>query len=229
MWNRKTLVAVTLGLAVIAGFVTSLLDSADAMGKGKRYEITITNMTRGQIMSPAVVALHTDRMAPLWAVGTPASDGITANAEDAVNDTLVAALEADPQVREVATITGAGGPIMPGETAMVTVSASGKFKLISLVGMLVTTNDAFYGGQSIPLSKSATTTTLVAYDSGTEENNELCTHIPGPPCGNPGVRATDGAEGYIYVHSGVHGVGDLDPALHDWNNPVARITIRRVK
>ena len=33
----------------------------------------------------------------------------------------------------------------------------------------------------------------------------------------------DGAEGYIYTHAGIQARGDLDPAIHDWNNPVAKI------
>ena len=50
--------------------------------------------------------------------------------------------------------------------------------------------------------------------------------IPGPPCGNAGVRDTGNAEGFVHVHAGVHGIGDLVAADHDWRNPVAKITIR---
>lgn len=67
-----------------------------------------------------------------------------------------------------------------------------------------------------------------AYDAGSEANSESCTYIPGPPCGNAEVRDTGDAEGFVHVHAGVHGIGDLDPAMHDWRNPVAEITIKRV-
>jgi hypothetical protein len=30
------------------------------------------------------------------------------------------------------------------------------------------------------------------------------------------------------VHSGIHGIGDLDNSMRDWRNPVALIVIRRV-
>ncbi len=59
-------------------------------------------------------------------------------------------------------------------------------------------------------------------------NSEDCIYIPGPPCGNPGVRDTDGAEGFVHVHPGIHGIADLVPAAHDWRNPVALITIERI-
>jgi len=36
------------------------------------------------------------------------------------------------------------------------------------------------------------------------------------------------AEGYVYVDSGIHGIGDLVPAERDWRGPVAEVVIRRV-
>ena len=49
--------------------------------------------------------------------------------------------------------------------------------------------------------------------------------IPGPPCFSPGVRHIDGAEGYVHVHAGIHGIDDLDASMHEWKNPVVQITI----
>ena len=214
---------------IVASF-TGIPESANAFHRATRYEITVVNMTRGQIMSPPVVAIHHGRMEPLFSVGSPASEGVTAIAEDAVNDTLLAALEDSPDVQDFGVITGAMGPIMPGETASIELEGGSFARRVSLVGMLVTTNDAFYGltGVRAPFFGSDTHRTP-AYDSGTEENNEDCDFIPGPPCGNPGVRATENAEGYVHIHAGVHGEGDLVPADHDWRNPVAQVTIRRVR
>ena len=71
-----------------------------------------------------------------------------------------------------------------------------------------------------------------AYDAGTERNDELCGSIPGPSfveCGGSGGGAQVGdGEGVVTVHSGIHGIGDLEPSLRDWDNPVARVTIRKV-
>jgi hypothetical protein len=43
------------------------------------------------------------------------------------------------------------------------------------------------------------------------------------------IRAADPGdpEGFVHVHSGIHGGADLDPAMHDWRNPVALVTITR--
>lgn len=64
------------------------------------------------------------------------------------------------------------------------------------------------------------------FDAGTEENNELCTHIPGPACdvdsGN--LRASPG-EGPIHIHRGVHGIGDIAASNYDWRNPVAEVFV----
>ena len=33
----------------------------------------------------------------------------------------------------------------------------------------------------------------------------------------------------LHIHAGIHGVGDLDAATRDWRNPVALITVRRLR
>jgi len=92
--------------------------------------------------------------------------------------------------------------------------------------MLVTTNDGFYALNAMHLPGSGSVTYYSpGYDAGTEKDSELCSKIPGPPCGSHNVRDTAGAPGYVFIHSGIHGVGDLAPAQFDWKNPVAKITI----
>ena len=102
--------------------------------------VTVTNLTKGQIMSPPVVATHDRIMDPLFVLGSPVSAELAGVAEDAVNGPLEPALAADPHVNDVVTITGAGGPILLGESASAIVTGRGKFDRITLVGMLVTTN-----------------------------------------------------------------------------------------
>ena len=142
---------------------------------------------------------------------------------------LLAALSESSAVLAVATITGAGGPILPGETASVVIDAGGSFRQVTLVGMMVTTNDAFYALNGVRGPVVGTRTFFSpGYDAGSENNNESCEFIPGPPCGNGGVPDPDGAEGYVHIHAGIHGVGDLAPAEFDCRNQVAKITIRVV-
>ena len=208
----------------------SVATAAQAAG-GQRYTVSITNLTKGQIISPAVVASHSQDAEPLFIPGRPASAELAKVAEDAMLDDLIDKLSHSADVLDVKTISGAGGgPIMPGETASVKVEGLGHHRFISLVAMLVTTNDAFVGIRNVEGPANGVVVRMPpAYDAGSEVNTELCTDIPGPPCGMPGVRVTEGAEGYVYIHSGISGTGDLDPAVRDWRNPVARITIQRAK
>ena len=67
-----------------------------------------------------------------------------------------------------------------------------------------------------------------AYDAGTEENDELCTSIPGPACGGTGLEASGNGEGFIHVHRGFFGIGDLEQAEYDWRNPVMAASFKRI-
>jgi hypothetical protein len=197
------------------------------------YQVTITNLTggivlndaapAGQIMSPPVVATHNNHLEPLFLLGQPASSDLWNIAEDAINGPLATTWGNSPSVMDV---EQGSAPIMPGQSATIVVKASKGFNRISLVGMLVTTNDGFYAlnGMRLPDFGSVTYYSP-GYDAGTEKDSELCSKIPGPPCGSHNVRDTAGAPGYVFIHSGIHGIGDLQPAQFDWKNPVAKITI----
>lgn len=233
--RRLWMYALLVSVIAAVGTADLMTVSADGGGRASRWvKVTITNLTRGQIMSPPVVASHSRRLDPLFELGEPASEEIRWIAEDAVNMFLIDRLDMDRAVKQVEVATFMDGPIPPGESASVKLRVSSHFDRVSLVGMLVTTNDAMYAvrGAQVPRAGSLTTYS-VAYDAGTESNNENCRAIPGPPCGNERVRSTPGAEGFVHVHAGVHGVGPafpqgLDPAQHDWRNPVAKITIKRL-
>lgn len=224
--------------AVSAAVAALLLSNLTVLAGPPKIEVTITNLTRGQILSPALVVLHEPGLSPMFTLGQPAGDEIAAIAEDAALDPMIATLSADPKVIEIQTLTGVNGPILPGETASVQFDAGARLPIaeVSLIGMLVTTNDAFYGVSGVsqtllpPFWAGPRVLEVYspAYDAGTEANNEECAYIPGPPCGSPNVRMTEGAEGHVHVHSGIYGKGDLDPAEFDWRNPVARIAIRKV-
>lgn len=216
-----------------------LLLEATVAAQGFQYRVTVTNLTKGQVFSPPVVATHSFRMTPLFEVGEPASMEVYSVAEDAVNDPLLALLGGDPNVVDFGVMEGAGGPIMPGQSASIELLAGTALTRVSLISMLITTNDAFFALNSVrgpvlypfypPLFGGSETYMPPAYDAGTEANSESCDTIPGPPCGNAGVRDTDEAEGYIYIHGGIHGLADLDSATFDWRNPVAQVVIERVR
>lgn len=204
-----------------------------AQPDGRTYAVTITNATLGQVFGPPVVVTH-NREVSLFELGQPASPGLARVAEDAAVDTLLDELEANPGVLDIAV---AAGPLMPGASVTLEVEARFPHHFVSAVQMLVTTNDAFFGldGRRVPQGSrqdprhGVRTFSAVAYDSGSEANSESCDTIPGPPCGNAFVREQAGAEGYVYVHPGIQGIGDLPPEQFDWRNPVAEITVRKLR
>ncbi len=48
-------------------------------------------------------------------------------------------------------------------------------------------------------------------------------------CGGEGGSPDADGEGYVHIHAGIQGIGDLTSADYDWRNPTARIVIKRVK
>jgi hypothetical protein len=220
----------------IAVFV-SLLASLCFLGTGAafagplQYQVTITNLTKGEPFSPTAVIIHDAQMEPIFTLGEPASEGIWSIAEGGNTAPLVAALSGNPHVIDIQVAGDA--PYGPGESRTVILDGGNGFGglRISLAGMLGITNDSFFAlnGETVPnfvpfyYNEYSQVFMAPAYDSGTEVNNEDCNYVAG--CGGT-LRMTDGAEGYVYVSSGIHGIGDLDPAELDWNNPVAKITVR---
>ena len=179
--------------------------------------------------APPIVILH-KRNFNLFTLGEEASAELALLAEEGDPMPLADLIDNDyPKSSSAVAI----GPVPPGESTSVIleVGKRGHAKLISVAGMLVTTNDAFFAGRNIWLpGRSKVMVEAAAYDAGSEENTEDCMDIPGPPCGAPpNDNPTEEAEGYVHVHAGIHGTGpEVNSADHDWNNPVAKITIKRI-
>ena len=97
--------------------------------------------------------------------------------------------------------------------------------------MLVNTNDTFLALRSTGVPRFSDTFFSPGIDAGTEANNEDCAFIPGPACpeGSGNAEASDGAEGYVFIQEGIHGIGDLVASEQDWRNPVAYFEITRIK
>ncbi len=221
---KRTTFAAAFLLATVLLLGTTV---AQAQPAGE-YIVRITNLTKSQIFSPPLVASHKPTVR-LFTPGTPALPELAILAEDGSPTPLADLLATFPgRVMETVAATG---PVLPGKTVELRIQAGGGFNRISALGMLIQTNDAFFAVQNVRLPKRFLRgiATAVAYDAGSEANNESCDFIPGPPCGSGGVRATDGAEGFVYVSNGIHGIGDLPAASYDWHNPVARVVIERVR
>jgi hypothetical protein len=218
----------TTGLMVAGG--SGLMGMA-GVAVAAEYEVTVTNLTRGQQFTPVLVATHKAGVR-LFDLGNSASPQLRTLAEEGNVAPMTALLLGNPAVRDV---VNSGGLLNPGQSVTQRVGTRGSFDNVSVAAMLIPTNDAFFAVNDAegPNGNDAMTVYSPAYDAGTERNDESCASIPGPnfvECGGPGTGgAPGGGEGFVHIHAGIHGTGDLDPAVRDWRNPVARITIRRLR
>lgn len=203
-----------------------LLASPVALADGyraKKYAVTITNITSGQTFTPLLVVTHTSSIR-LLELGEPASTELAIIAEAGDVGPMTDLLNSMPH--QVFDTADSGGLLGPGESVTVHVHARGRYNRVSVVGMLIPTNDNFVALDSAFLSHWERSYPIPAHDAGSEFNDELCENIPGPVCGGEGLSDEDG-EGYVHISGGIHGIGDLEESTYDWRNPVAQITVRR--
>ena len=119
----------TLRIAAIAGVAFSLLGaSAQAdyyYGKQNRtYEVTITNITKGQVFSPPVLVTHNRNIA-LFNVGEPALEELAVVAEDGAGQPLVDLVSG---LSEVSDAQANSAPLMPGASAVYEISSQRGFQ-----------------------------------------------------------------------------------------------------
>ncbi len=228
---RKLALAVATVGAVTALALVAAAVSPAAGQQIATYNVTIENLTSGQPFTPPVVAAHTSGM-DVFEVGQAASAEVQAIAENGNNDPLVALLSGSAAVLDSATGTA---PVMPGGSATITVEAPAG-SLLSVVFMLICTNDGFSGVDSMTLAATGSESVDAnAYDAGTENNTEDFADIV-PPCQDLiGVSSDDAGSGdsnpalaeggVIVAHAGIQGGTDLTVSDHGWTDPVARITV----
>lgn len=228
----RILLMIVMTLAVASAFV-AIAPKADASSPSETYRITVENLTHGQPLTPAVVAVHGHGFR-LFRNNRSASNGIQQLAENGGVPVLVAELEANPAV--ASTVVVGSAPIAPGGSESALVTTSHGADRISLAAMLVCTNDGFGGLSSVKLSGSSGSKIryAYAYDAGTEINTQDVDDLV-PPCDGDmttgtGVSNPSLAEhGRVRHHRGIQrNVGDLTPEQHGWRGPVMRVTIQRV-
>ena len=126
-----------------------------------------------------------------------------------------------------ATAFETGSPYFGGKApATISVTRSSKYPLITIATMALNTNDCFVALNGAMLSRGMIVD-LPGLDAGVEENNELCTSIPGPACPTDSGNVESGnGEGFVHIHRGFFGVGGtLSEANYDWKNPMMRIVV----
>ena len=220
------------------------MKSGDAMMSGdtdvKTYEVTITNITPGQPLTPPLLVTHSAD-AGIFTLGQAASDELQQLAENGNTVPLKEKLEAG----HVCDIVMGDGPLVPATvhnagamhqyTSTYEVVADYKHHYLSFASMLICTNDGFVGLDSIDLLNNEGSTYLaVAYDAGTEINTEDFADLV-PPCqalmgissddeGTGSSNLDTAEDGIVIPHPGVFQRADLTPD-HAWSDPVAIITI----
>ena len=216
----------TFVLAVASGgMIASSVVLAD--DKIRYYDVTITNVTRDQSFTPILAATHGDGVR-LFRLGDPASPALAELAESGATQPLADLLAANPQVSNVTT---SAGLLDAGKSVTLRIAAGEGAKRLSVASMLIPTNDAFFAlnGVELPRGNEPSVHFSPIFDAGSEPNDELCANMPGPVCGGVGSSAGVGGEGYVFVHAGIHGIGDLQASKYDWRNPGAMVVVRRVK
>jgi len=219
-----TILKKTAAVILLAGltFSSSVLANGYAS-----YHVTITNLTNSFTFTPILVASQR-RVVSIYELGSPASDDLAAIAEAGDIGPLATTLNGNQRVVDV---QNSGGLLLPGKSVTVVVSAAHGARRISIASMMLPTNDGFIALDSVRVPGHGSATFFSpGFDAGSEPNDELCTNIPGPTCGGVGLSPgeNDGDEGYVHIHRGMHGIGDLAADVYDWRNPVARIMVTRV-
>ena len=214
----------------------STSDSATSGDNKRAYAVRVTNLTANQPFSPVGLVLNANGF-DAWSDGQAASVALEHMAEGGDASVLVA--EAVALSSNLGTVIGSQ-PIGPGASGQLdlSVDAAADVKL-TLFSMLVNTNDAFTGTNSVSLSDLAVGKTLVlnlpAYDAGTEANTESSGTMPGPADGGEGFNAARGdLLDRVTIHQGVISQDDgLASSVlnqsHRFDNPVARVTITRTE
>lgn len=216
---RRNIITGMVTLSMLGVAIAPIGASAQGMSM-KTYEVTITNITKSmQALSPPVIATH-PASARAWQMGQPASKGLEMVAEEGMNDMFAA------ELRPVSTdVQAAKAHLLPGDSITLKIMAKDG-DVLSAATMLVQTNDAFTGLDSVALAAGDKDT--MAYDAGTEENTEAKAHIPGPPFGGKNAGPATAPMQPIGMHEGIKGTADVTSEFN-WTGPVARFTIKMVE
>ena len=219
---------------------TSLMCSTSVFAK--ELTLSLTNLTQGIYFTPVLSAAHNEEQM-LFKLGQAASPQLQAMAEGGDISALASMLlAASADVNQ----NPAAGLLAPSGSVSYTLNTSEGNDYLSLVAMLLPTNDGFVALNHYPIPTEAGTyeVMLNAYDAGTEANNELVVEGSGAP-NTLGIPASPNGSGQngtgmvlneanttVHIHPGNlgddnenGGQSDLNNQVHRWLNPVAKLTI----
>lgn len=159
-----------LSAAITAALIISVVTPVQAVN----LTVNITNLTSGFHFTPRLLVAHNLNApnTPLFTPGTPASDGLIAIAEGGDTAPLTATLNTGAATQSNTTFTGL---VNPSTTSSDYTVNSESFTHLSLLSMMIPSNDAFVGlsNWQIPTAPGTYTVNINAYDSGSEANDEI--------------------------------------------------------
>lgn len=219
-----------------AGLAIGLLSAASALAQtapatqdlkagSKHIRITYENLTTGQGFSPPAFMSHNGSAPPLFKEGEKAAFGLMRLAEEGNPAPLLD--DAGKMMGKAIGMAATGLPTPPGKKShAIEIEVTRDHPMVSGAWMLGMTNDGFTGISAVNAyeMREPKTMELMAYDAGTEKNNEK----KGSLIAMMGTDR-DPEGGVVAMHKGIRGDADapaewkFDPA-----KPVARITITPV-
>lgn len=186
--------------------------AASLVGSTSSLTVTMRNTSESQPMTPPIFVLH-NTGTHLFQVTQPASPQVIGIAENGDNPPMVALVEGLVASGD-ASAFGVGfadpanpGPLTPGMSATFDVDLTSEDQVMSVISMVVCTNDGFSGADSLALpADTSTTLTLPIYDAGSE-SNVLTLNYWVPPCSADMMsdNITDDENGAVDLHPGQSG------------------------
>ncbi|WP_041522285.1 spondin domain-containing protein [Gilvimarinus agarilyticus] len=205
------------------------------------YSVTVTNLTRGQPLSPMALMLAGPEFTSAR-IGEPVSVALEVLAESGDNSQLLE--EAGMNQHVYASASAEGGPLMPGAstTLELTLEEPDEAIYLELVSMLANTNDGIAMLSAKALSglqlNESVSFMAPAYDTGTEFNSESADTIIGPAAAGGAQQGfsevRDDIADALTLHSGVVSFEDglASSALSQaqrFDNPVMQVRVTRLE
>ena len=236
---RSKLIGTFFGVMFLASFSVCQASAAE-------FSVTVKNLTNATWFTPLLITAHS-RNTDLFETGESATEALRAMAEGGDISGLLAYVNG----RGADSVANpAGGLLAPGAAVhdVFFDTDRSRNRYLSIVAMLLPTNDGFVGLDSLRIPDFPGTYSyyLNGYDAGTEANDELITGggapgepgIPADPGDNAGTGGTGAVDIDANTNTNVHihpsvvgdtdpggGISDLNSAIHRWQNPVAEVII----
>lgn len=207
-----------------------------------QFSVSMVNLTNNQPLSPVAVIAHSTGY-HAFVDGETAGIELETLAEGGDNSQLLSSAQSNQYYLASASGSGPVPPQAAGETLTFSVPSDQLTDLrVTLLTMLVNTNDAFTGLNAADLSNMAIGDVkqwnAPSWDSGTEGNTEASGTIPGPADTSPNKVGFDAARSddidRVRFHAGVVTSADglsssvLDES-HRFDNPTMRVSISRTQ